>query len=271
MKQPSQKVKYAGLSIFTALMLAMDGGARAQPTSCMKGLRQVPAAEDPLGYRQREERCEGRYSFQPYAGTHLRILSFLSGELSFPRNGRDVVYLHGYANVPRAEISINATAIDPRFLYRMDAQPLKSQPYVLKWPMDVVAGLRLTNQDLGIIARTRASDRGKTIQALVPLQVSRDASRTGCPSTMSLVVLSNIDLSSLRLRLFATQSANGKSVPVVLDKVFSTGPYLAHKPILLPIELPSDPGLFSLEIGGRASETADGASLTAEDYILYKP
>lgn len=270
MQRFSQRAKGAGLSFFALWMLAMAGGARAQPASCMKGLRQVPAAEDPLGYRQRGERCEGRYSFQPYAGESLRILSFISSELSFPRNGRDVVYLHGCSKVPRAEISINSTAIDPRFLYRMDALPLKSQPYVLSWPMDVVAGLRLTNQDLGIVARTSASDRGKAVQALVPLRVSRDASPAGCPSSMSLVVLSNIDLGSLRVRLYAIQPAN-RNAPLVLDKVFGGGPYLAYKPILLPLELPSHPGLFSLEIGGRAGETADDVSLTAEDYILYQP
>jgi hypothetical protein len=252
-------------------MLAAVGGNRAQQTPCSEGVRQVPATADPLGYRQRGERCEGRYSFQPYAGPNLRIISFAYAEESFPRDGRDLVHLDWCARNRGAQVSIQAVAIDPRFLYRMDARLPKGKPDVMRWPMDVVAGLRLTDRDLGVVARISASYRGEPIQALVPLRISRDMASGRCPSTVSFIVLSSIDLSSLRVRLWAAHSAQGTSEPAVLDKTFRSGPYLAHKPITLPVDLPPDSGLFTIEIGGRVGENAKDGSVAVEDYLLCEP
>lgn len=216
---------------------------------------------NPFGYRMRGDRCEGVY-VQQVASTPLIVASF--GRLSVP----DTLSAGGTLLVEwpahGREVRLRAQSLKPKTYYRMDhRQPAGARSY--RWPTDVLAALKLTRRDIGIVAVTEEKVGGSTREVYVPVRIG--APLPARDANYELVLVPGNELSEVFVAL-SRVAADGKRSEVSAAKPLRFGFYPAGRSIRIPVGPIAGPGTYLLEIGATLR---DGGAVSREVWFVEVP
>jgi hypothetical protein len=208
----------------------------------------VQEAEDSLGYRFRETRCEGRYSYEPFAQEPLRLVGFTERFADYPLNGRES--LHVEWSLPQAApVALEATSLTPRKYYRMDAS-LPRTARSFSWPLDVLAGLKYKRTDIGVLARARLPVGDRVHDVLVPLRIR--LARTGDRATAyTLVALPGTSLRRLHVTVARIQLDGSQGALLVQREWRPPFRRIGEQAIEVIIDRPRERGIYAVEIGAE--------------------
>lgn len=212
-------------------------------TPCDPGLPTAP--QDPLAYRERADRCEGRY-VREVSGSPLVVASFaepLPAVGSLATAAIELAWSAPAAAVAGAgaEVRLRAQSLRRRVYYRMDAvRP--AVPAVYRWPRDVAAALVPKADDLGIVASA-----AWTAQRELLLPVRLAGARA---DRYELMLIPGTEWRELRYTLSRVDAAGQAGPALVADKPLGYGYYPAERAVALPLgkALLGAPGLFRLDI-----------------------
>lgn len=248
------RVSLAVLCLVTlpvAFALASDHCDRYLPVSL----------QDPFGYRMRGDRCEGVY-VQQVASTPLVVASF--GRLAVP----DVLTADGALLIEwtpiAGEVRLRAHSLKPRTYYRMDhRQPAGARSY--RWPTDVLAALKLTRREIGIVALLVQKIGSSTREIYLPVRINTPASARD--AVYELVLVPGNELSEVFVAL-SRVAADGKRFEVSAAKPLRYGFYPAGRSIRIPVGPIARPGTYLLEIGAMLR---DGGAVSREVWFVEAP
>ena len=245
--------------VFATILVVVVGprlGAAQPPAGrcgCTPSPLIKPAPGDGSSYRMRDDRCEGvslRDVAAPSAGV---VLSFTESFEDFDVRSARMLRLEWTSPGGRGT-RLTAFGQGPLSSYRMDTECADGVTSY-RWPTDVLAALRLSKRDIGLLAslsyRIGSDDR----LVLVPLRVSpRDvASRS---RAYNLVVLPSAEVQEVGFRITPLDARGVRR---------SSGPYQkldrsyfpSMFPIVVTIPKPATAGFYLAEVGlvrpGRGS------------------
>jgi hypothetical protein len=213
------------------------------------------------GYRLRGDRCEGVY-IQPVSATPLIVASF--GHINAP----DVLPANAELLVEWApagrEVRLRATSSKPKAYYRMDSlQPAKLHSY--RWPADVLAALKLSMKDIGVVAWTQQKV-GMTIRDVyLPVSIGRPLA--GPDTLYDLVLVPGDELNEVFVSLSELRAGTDK-VPLSDAKPLKYGFYPAGRSIRIPIGPVTKPGTYLVEI---AATLRGGGAVSYELWFAQGP
>jgi hypothetical protein len=218
--------------------------------------------ENPYGYRQRGDRCEGQYIKQ-VASTTLLVASFTEafGDYDHSANKDLVVEWNALGN---RQIRLRAHGLKRRLYYRMDTVR-SSESQTFNWPVGLLAALAIPRQDIGVVGWTRYSVGEIEKEVYLPLRISqkKDKNRLG---SYTVVLLPGAELSEVYVSL-ATVGKDGHPETFLRDGIaLGNNYYPADRPIDIPISDLKAPGLYYLEIGATLKT---GGSATVEFWFHH--
>jgi hypothetical protein len=217
------------------------------------------STSNPLGYRQRGDRCEGVF-VQDVSATRLTVVSFGQFDITGLGAGEDAWQLE-WEPVPD-DVHIRAYALRPRTYYRMDTwRPGGSRSY--RWPTSVVTALNLTPADIGIVATAQRMIGGRPREVYLPLRIGRP---TGPEGTYELRIVPGVELSEVFVGMSAvgTDGTPGATTPMPLNH----GYYPAGRSISVPVGPLAAPGPYFVEIGATLR---GGGAVSHELWIVHPP
>jgi hypothetical protein len=224
--------------------------------ACDPGLKPT---KDGFGYRLRTIRCEGRYVFQDVASTTLTLASFVA---TFPESMPDDVLSIAWTPPPSGAKQVHLRARDLRRnrYYRMDAE-VPADNALFAWPTDVLNGLAMSAQEIGIVGWTPYALGSKSHLVYLPLRVAPAAAPI---KGYRLVIIPGRRLAQVYLSL-APVGEDGEDGEFLLDGQ-AVGRYNTDVPIDLSLpELPGA-GLYHLEVGAELE-----SGLTPLNIYFYHP
>jgi hypothetical protein len=234
--------------------------AFASSNDCDPSLEQPN--ENPYGYRQRGDRCEGQYIKQ-VASTTLLVASFTEafGDYDHSANKDLVVEWNALGN---KQIRLRAHGLRRKLYYRMDTVRL-SESQTFNWPVGLLAALAIPRQDIGVVGWTRYSVGEIEKEVYLPLRINqkKDKNRLG---SYTVVLLPGAELSEVYVS-FATVGKDGHPETFLRDGIaLGNNYYPADRPIDIPISGLKAPGLYYLEIGATLKT---GGSSTVEFWFHH--
>src|ERR1035441_8436417 len=142
-----------GKALIAAVWLAFRLDCAYSQENCD---RTVKGVDDPQGYRQRGDRCEGLYLKAHAQETGLYLTGLTRGGAAERAAMPDPVQLQWGKRPtipPQTGVSIRSVLLRSDRYYQMDtSKPYSSGSYA--WPTDVLRALQLAPKDLGIYAFT---------------------------------------------------------------------------------------------------------------------
>lgn len=221
---------------------------------------------NPLGYRQRTDRCEGIY-WEPHAARDsISVISYTNGPLpagpSIPET-LPIGWSAGTGADAAALVRLRAASLSAKLYYRMDAtRPSVAGSY--PWPTDVLRELKqLTLRDLGFIALT--TERVGEVNWATYLPVSVGASPRAPALALTLAAttpIRNLDWECLRID---RSGVPGKRVA----SGRLPGPLEMLEPVRLTLPIAGFSGLCYLEL--RAEPLGSGAGPLATSIVIRVP
>jgi hypothetical protein len=220
----------------------------AQGTPCDPNLRQE---EQPQGYRQRGDRCEG-YFIQPVAGGRLDIESF--GQA--PRinvAGKSELVL-GWPSFGSEAIRVRAYSLSPKEYYRMDTiRPSGQTSYT--WPVAIPASRNLA---IGLVGWTTAPVGPSRETVFLPVSVA-----TASSDTYTVTLIPSVTADQVYVTIAAINQDGSKGRVLRNREPLNLGYYPAFRSI--PVSLPPLPaGLYRADF---AASWENGSSATAGMYF----
>jgi hypothetical protein len=222
---------------------------------CDPGLQ--PAGGVEIGYAPRGDRCEGLY-VQEVSGGALGIVSLAEYSKSYEFTKDHALLLEWPAFVDEL-VRIRASSLKQKFYYRMDTV---RTPKILAytWPSDVVARLKLGRDDIGLLAWTEDSFRGRKRKIHLPLRAMPEPASILSEQNANryeVVLMSSVELQEVYVTLRPLNSNVEPGDTIRKSRKLELGYYPAGKPIRFPIhfsELSGAPkGLYSLSVGAELS------------------
>jgi len=214
--------------------------------------RNLPVSKsDPLGYRDRNDRCEGLYIQKVSSQAPLLVASF--GRIDLPERFTPGGALLVNWGVDASDVRFRAYSLKPRTYYRMDRRdPVKSHSY--RWPTDMLAALKLTRRDFGIVAFTEQKPGN-----VVYLPVRIGNSSAGTRQTYELLLVPGEELKELYVGLW--RISGGKRESVSPAKPLGYGFYPAGRSFAVPVGPIERAGMYLLELGATLR---NGGSVSEE-------
>jgi hypothetical protein len=223
---------------------------------CDPYLKQRPT--DPLGYRLRGDRCEGLYIAE-VGSTALHIASFTRSVDDYDPAQREHLLLRWSAPNPGA-IQLQAMGLRPRLYYRMDTARA-SDPPVYRWPTNVLADLKITRKDLGIVARTRLPVGSADRAVYLPLSIG--GGQAAATQSYKAVLWPGRELTEVFVSV-APVGADGRPGPYVRDGPLKYGYYPADRGVTVDLPMSALPGrgvyylLLAATLQGGGSSSVEG-------------
>lgn len=171
-------MSWIGSAIFSLAVLAAPAPQQKAPAYCDAELLQR-APKSPTRYQVRGDRCEGIYAVQ-VSTVSLGLRSFVKGFGEFnPETQKTLELTWKAPSGIVQDARIRALSLKSRTYYRMDtARPAAEGAYV--WPTDVLAGEKLGDADLGILAWIEMpGPEGKEREVYLPLRAGSGESLDG--------------------------------------------------------------------------------------------
>jgi hypothetical protein len=215
-----------------------------------------PIVEDqPDGYRDRSDRCEGVYVRQQVSGGFLEIASFSLGDVDYSLGG-GALTLAWPARVSDQPVQIRAVSLRKNLHYQMDTRrPTGTTSF--EWPTDLLLQLKLQPDELGVRAWTDLAWGHRARELHLPLGIHQGAPEGGA-SLYQLVVMPELALGGLKGGL---ERLEGDDFASVFQDSDLGGFYPAKKAISVEIPIPDQPGIYRLRLiatpdrGGPAAST----------------
>jgi hypothetical protein len=217
-----------------------DSAAVMQSRYCDRYL--PVSTQNPFGYRLRGDRCEGIY-VKPVSATPLTVASF--GQLNAPQLPASGGVLLVEWTADSGNVRLRANSLKSKTYYRMDSlQPAAARSY--RWPTDVLAALRLTMKDIGVVAWTEQKVAGKVREVYLPIRIGQPPAAQ--ETAYELVLVPGDELKEVFITL-SKVDAGGQIVQVSAPKSLNYGFYPAGRGIRIPIEPLPHPGTYVVQIG----------------------
>jgi hypothetical protein len=248
--------------MLTALAACLTFYAAPPAVSCDPTLVQDTTAA--YGYRQRGELCEGLY-VQPVASSALLLASFTAGVEDYDAaSGRDLMV--EWKSPSRGEVRVRARSTERRLYYRMDAVRPGSAG-TLRWPVGLVAALKIPSAGLGLVAWTRSDVPGSESNLYLPVRLrqTHDARRSSSPYDVSL--LPGRELGEVYITLAKVERDGKRGKPLRDGEPLGHGYYPAGQRIDFSVSPPGPAGVYFLHIGA----TLKAGGSTTLPVLFYHP
>ena len=131
-----------------------------------------------------------------------------------------------WPQVTREVVSLRATSLRWRTFYRMNADS-RGEAGSFRWPTEVLKGLRLEGDDVGLTALTVLSAQGGDVRILLPLSVGRDEADTSYANP-TIILMGDADLEEIQMAAYPL-SRSRWSRPL---SPIRSGVFVAGRPIL---------------------------------------
>lgn len=231
----------------------------AQGSQCDPRLQQ--AGSDPNGYRLRGDRCEGIYIKQ-VAGTTV-VASLIEYVENFNPAASPSLRVEWTAP-GNASVRLRAYSLRHRLFYQMDTlRPAGSSSYI--WPTNLLASLKLTKGELGIVALTSYQVGKANHEIYLPVRITQQGAVRNSNS-YQLLLVPGADLDQVFISL-APVNKDGRLGASLKDWTLGDGYYAAGRAITVTTPPVKGQGLYSLKIG---STFKSGGSSTKELWF-YQP
>lgn len=240
----ARSARRGAIPLFAALLA---GQASAAP-ACDPGL--ASAAADALGYRVREDRCEGRY-LREVSGSALVVAGFGEPLPSWGPDASGTVDLNWGPTPQSGDVKLLAQSLKRRVYYRMDAiQPPLPARFV--WPRQLAATLVPGAGDLGILASQVRP--GASQHLLIPVRLGPTAS-----DHYELVLLPGTEWQELRYSVSTAREDGAVAEVIVKDKPLQLGYYPAGRAVRVPVAKSALPRAGTYRIDLEAQLDAGGS------------
>ncbi len=252
-----------------SLVVLLGGGcpsnlSAGSQSHCDASLTQL--TNNPLGYRDRGDRCEGIY-IEKVGSTTLLVASLTEYFEEYKIGSGKALDIEWDKPPGNGNVSVRAQALKRHLYYRMDtAQASGRASY--HWPTDILASLNIIKNDLGVVALTRYSVGQRERDVYLPLRIHQagqvgQAARTG---SYKLILLPGVELEEVFVSL-ASIGADGRPKKFFKDgEKLGYGYYPAERGIEIPITGLKETGTYYLEIGARLRS---GGASTIELWLYY--
>jgi len=210
--------------------------------------------ENPLGYRLRGDRCEGIY-FQELSSAALAVVSFTEFFTDFDVSSPKDLRVE-WMSPGNETVRLRAVSLRPRLYYRMDTHR-PAGPTVYNWPTDILRALKLSKNEIAVVAWIQRPLGGTSRDLYVPLRVRQQGDSVRA-SSYQLTLLPGVQLDEVFISLAPVEADGRQSTFLISDKKLGRGYYPAGRSVRIPIEKPAQPGFYYLEIG--APLTSGGSS-----------
>jgi hypothetical protein len=234
--------------------------AFAKNNDCDPSLEQPN--ENPYGYRQRGDRCEGQYVKQ-VASTTLFIASFTEtfGEVDHNSNKDLVVEWKALGD---KETRLRAHGLKRKLYYRMDTVR-SPEAQTFNWPVGLLAALTIPRQNIGVVGWTHYSMGGVEKEVYLPLRINQTKAKSQS-GIYTAVLLPGVELSEVYVSL-ATVGKSGRPETYLRDGIpLGNNYYPAERPIDIHISDLKAPGLYYVEISATLKM---GGSATTEFWFHH--
>lgn len=219
--------------------------------------------DNPLGYRLRQDRCEGIYIKEVVSKTLMVVSLTKSFEDYDLSTGKEL--LIKWTTPGKCNIYLRAQSLRRRLHYRMDTSRAP-QPTQYKWPLEILAALKIVRNDIGVIGWTTYTINGTDRKVYIPLRIMQQTEKFPSES-YALVLLPGRELKEVFVSL-APLKADGNTGPFITDgKALGYGYYPAGRGFAIPIHGIKKPGIYYLEIGA----TLKSGGNDAVELLLYHP
>ena len=221
-------------------------------------------AGDPLGYRLRGDRCEGRYA-KDVGNTTLTLGSLVESFVAIEPASKRPLRVAWSAPPGVAPVWLRAQGLKRRLYYRMDTHaPAGATAYA--WPSDVLAGMAPAAGDIGVLAWLRQRVDGMEREVYLPARVAY----TDAPARSAryeLVVVPGVQLDELTVAVNALDADGHTLRSVRAAEPLQYGYYPAERGIAisLPAAWFGTAGHYQVQLAARLD--AGGAAST--DLWLY--
>lgn len=202
-------------------------------------------SEDPLGYRLRGDRCEGRYLLLP-VGRILVVTSLTEFFEDYEVNSQDKLLIEWKAP-KEGEVRLSVQSLRPKLYYRMDTvRPSNSFSY--HWSTDMLADLDILKKDIGILGWMKYSINGVQRDVYLPLRI-RQKEKMNSSHTYQMVLMPDQELREVFVSI-AYVPPDGEIKHFLMDgEPLKFGYYPAGQKIEVDVSDLPKPGMYYLEIG----------------------
>lgn len=216
--------------------------ATAQEPLCDASL--IMSSGTPYGYRERGDRCEGLYVSEA-AGTTLQVASLTQSFEHYDLSVRDLQVT--WRSPRNMKVYLRANGLQPKLYYRMDTvqSPGKTS---YTWPAAILAGLRISREDLGVMGWIMQDIGGTESRVYLPLRIGNQPSPARSDS-YSVVLVPGRPLSRVYVDLFPVKDDGHTGGSVLKQGLVHEYPYAARWPVSISIPIPQVPGLYLLHFG----------------------
>ena len=228
--------------------------------SCDPNL-EIPSS-DPLGYRLRGKRCEGRY-IKEVASASLNLVSLTSLFEEYDYNiEKDLII--DWTSPVRDEIQIRVTGTRNRLFYRMDTV-VESGTSSFRWPTGLLSALAITRTDIGAVGWTQYMIGGDKKIIYLPLRIRQGGANTHS-ETYRVILYPGCELTEVFISL-APLTKGGRIGTFIFDgKALGYSHYPALQQIEFEISDLRKPGIHVLEIGATMRS---GGSIETKVWFYY--
>lgn len=222
-------------------------------------------SQNPLSYRERDGRCEGLYVEQ-VAGTSI-VLASLTAQFPDFNPSRVEALSVSWPTIDAASIRLRARGTRWRLHYRMDTvRPLSELQF--RWPTEMLDALDVERQDIGVVGWVTTELGASERPVYLPLTIISDAGTKPADGSYRLVIVPSVPLQEIFVSI-ASADANGSPLAFVVDsEPLQIGYYPAHRPLQIPLEGFTLPGLYYVELG---AVLRGGGSSTFSFLVYHAP
>lgn len=247
------------LLFFMVFQLVQPLPGSAEENPCDPDLEQ--SATDPLGYKLRGDRCEGRYILE--VGSTILFPVSLTAVFEDYDLTSDKDLLVEWAPLPDRNVRLRAHSLRRPPYYRMDtARPSNNTTY--NWPTDILSSLEVSHRDLGVIGWMTSPVGGTEQEVFLPLRISQKGSARQSYS-YTMILWPGKELTEVYISLAPV--ADGSLGEFIKDgEALEYGYYPAEQGIEFEISGMQAPGVYYLEIG---AELESGGVVTIKHWFYH--
>ncbi|MEC5398461.1 hypothetical protein [Uliginosibacterium sp. H1] len=255
-------------SLLCAALLASPLAVDAQPANVPPRCDPLlpSSAGDPLGYRKRGDRCEGRYIREVSSST-LAVVSFVESTVTVDRAAKAPLNLSWRAPAAADNVRLRAQSLTRRVYYRMDAErPARAGAYA--WPTSLLASLDPPAAEFGLLATTPMKLGDVQRDVHLPLRAAHEGA-PAVTATPRLVVVPGGELDELFVSLTEVDATGRPGRTLRRSEPLGLGYYPAQRPVTVPLAAAevAAGGVLRVELVARLRS---GASSSAEAWLYLQ-
>lgn len=234
-------------ALLFAVALGAVVGARLEAQDlCDPGLE--TSTDDPRGYQQREDRCEGIYRLKVNSDK-LRLRSWTAAFEEFDPE-RPLTLAWSLPPGDDGPVHLRATALKPQTYYRMDTR-LEGAAAPWTWRTSFLEQLGLGRADLGLLGWTAAPAALAHAAGDSPIYLPLAASQgtpSGAAQAYRVIVVPGERLLEVSWSIAAIGADGNPGAPLVEPRPLEYGYYPARRPTEFVVPAPSTPGIYVLHL-----------------------